>query len=328
MTTAFLFPGQGTVFAAMGRDLAEGWEPARRIYERAAKAVGRDAAETSFEASRKVLQASDRAHLAVFLHSLAAASVLAAEGVEPTVVAGHSLGQLAAVTVAGSLELEEAVSLVARRGRLLAAACRRRPGGMIAVRGAARAVESALADAGVRGLVVANVNCPAETVLSGESAALRAGLRALREARLAASPLAVDGPFHSEAMAPAEESFRRDLDAAGWQDPACPVVSSRDGRRLESAAAVHDELIGHIVRPVLWDRAMETLAAAGVEHWIEVGPGKTLTGLVARRDRHAARYVSSRARDLAATCQALGRAGGRAPSPAAPASPTSTAAEA
>jgi [acyl-carrier-protein] S-malonyltransferase len=290
----------------MGRDLAKTWAAARRVYDRAARVVGRERAELSFGgASRRSLMATDRAHLAVFLHSMAAAAVLGDEGIEPAMTAGHSLGQLAAVTVAGALDLEAAVWLVERRGALLAEVCRRRPGGMLAVRAAVEEVERVLAREEVRGVTVANVNGPAETAVSGGRGALRDALRALRAARLPASPLAVDGAFHSAAMAPAEQEFRRQVAAVPWRDPGRPVVSTRDGRRLLHASEVRSELTGHIVRPVAWDRALETLAAAGVDRWVEVGPGRALSGLVARRDRGSSRYVTSRSRQLAATCRAL-----------------------
>lgn len=307
MTTVFVFPGQGSVFPRMAIDLAETWSEAREVIERVERISGRDLLATSRSASREQLAETETSHLLTFAHSLAAFSVLRANGVEPDLVAGHSLGHLSAAAAAGALDFDEAVGLVALRGRLLAEACRRHPGGMLAVRRLALARIEELIGAPEGGLCVANVNGD-EVVISGDLSRLREAIPALRAAGGATSPLPVAGAFHSPLMDEAARAFLPALDGASFRNPRVPLISTRSGRTLATAAEVRDDLSGHIASPVRWDRVSETLEAAGARVWVEVGPGRVLTGLALRRDRGAAAFSTESALRLEKVCRELGRA--------------------
>jgi [acyl-carrier-protein] S-malonyltransferase len=307
VATAFLFPGQGSVFPRMGLDLAAASREAREVFERVERLSGSALLELSRSASRERLGETGAAHLLTFAHSLAAFSVLRAHGVEPGIAAGHSLGHLSAVTAAGALELDEAVELVALRGRLLAECCRSRPGGMLAVRRLTIERIEELIGAPAGGLSIANVNGD-EVVVSGDLASLREAIRALRAAGGATAPLPVAGAFHSPLMDEAARGFLPAVDGAGFRAPRVPLVSTLSGRLLATAQEVREDLRGHILNPVRWDRVLETLGAAGVRTWVEVGPGRVLTGLVLRRNRGAAVFPAESAAGLEKACRELGRA--------------------
>lgn len=300
MTTAFLFPGQGATFPGMGLDLCAAWEEAREVYELAARITGRDLLALARAASREQLAATEAAHLLTFTHSLAVHRVLTAAGLHPDVVAGHSLGQWAALTAAGALSLDDGLRLIALRGRLLAECCQRRPGGMLAARGLdLPGVEAALAAVAAQGIVaVAAVNGD-EVVVSAEASCLTAALRALKGAGAASSPLGTAGAFHSPLMAAAADVLAPCVAALPLRDPERPVLSTVSGAPLTSAAEIRAEIAGHVLAPVRWDRVLDRLVELGVDRWIEVGPGKALTGLVRRRSRSASAFFTSTAPALA-----------------------------
>ncbi|HTQ79630.1 MAG TPA: ACP S-malonyltransferase [Thermoanaerobaculia bacterium] len=321
MTTVFQFPGQGSVFPSMGIDLAASWEAAAEVYDIALRVTGQDLLALAGSASRERLAETEATHLLTFAHSLAVHRVLQTAGIAPDLFVGHSLGHVAALAAASVLTLEEGFTLIGLRGRLLAGCCSRHPGGMLAVRGLGLAeIEAVLAPLrGDGALVVGAVNGRDEIVVSGDSGRIGDALRALKARGGAATPLQVAGAFHSPRMVPAARELAAATRGMAFRDPVRPVVSTLSGVLLRTGEAVREDLCGHVLAPVRWDLALATLTGQRVEQWIEVGPGKVLTGLARRFERSAAASFTSTGTVLRALCARLAESEATsAPEPCAP----------
>jgi len=288
MKIAFLFPGQGCVFAGMGRDIFAEWEEVREVYEQAAYITDRDIAMLSFTASRQQLIETTNAHLAVFIHSLAVNAILRNQGIVPNFLCGHSLGQFAAITAAEVLTIEEGLRLVEHRGILLAEACKQHSGGMIAVRGCSlKEINDIIRLFPEGNICIAGFNGRDEIVVSGDLAKIKVTIRKLRECGGAVSILGVSGAFHSGAMANAAHVFAMEIEKLDFRNPKYPVVSTASGVLLESAGEIKRDLVNHMLQPIRWDLVLTTLFEQSVDCWIEIGPGKVLTGFVLRWNRGA-----------------------------------------
>jgi [acyl-carrier-protein] S-malonyltransferase len=304
MKNALLFPGQGSVFAGMGKDLADGWPEARSVYDSVASISGVDIAALSFSRDLLPLREVEIAHLAIVAHSLAAYSVIRRDDL-PSVAAGHSLGELSAVIASGAVALDDGVRLVQRRGELLRDCCLRTRGGMLAVRRAPAAViDDVVKAVGARFVIrAANVNGTEEIVLSGEEAGIRQAMRDLKSLGALVQPLPVKGAFHTPLMAEAATAFADEIARVPFRDPRLPIVSSATGEFWTTAGDVYDGLRNEILNPVRWDLVLDRFTALGVERWIEVGPGRVLTSFVQRRDRRAHVFWTTTASALARTLE-------------------------
>jgi|MGYP000695884304 [acyl-carrier-protein] S-malonyltransferase len=283
MKTAFLFPGQGSQYVGMGRDLYEGYPAARRIFSRANEVLGFALTDLCFEGPKEELQKTVNTQPAVFVTSIACYQILREKGIESEVVAGHSLGEYTALVVAGAFSFEEALRLVRRRGQLMQEAVPLGTGGMVAVLGLDRErVERIAAEAARTGIInAANYNCPGQVVLAGEMHALEEVVRLAKEAGAKRCvPLSVSGPFHSTLMRGAGERLAQALDEIRVRDPRIPVVANVDGSFLRTADEVRAALARQMYSPVRWEEGMRRLVEAGVEVFVEVGPGKVLSGLM------------------------------------------------
>lgn len=264
---AILFPGQGSQTPEM-RKTVELLRP--ELLELAPEVVGADPFERIGEGTRYLQPA-------IFCAALAGWERLR-DGARPVAMAGHSLGEIAALVAAGSLAVAEGLRLVAERGRLMQEAAEAAGGGgMVAVLGEPR--EAVVAVAAANGLTIANDNSPAQVVLSGPAASLRAAEEGLRERGLRTMPLAVDGAFHSPAMEPAVPPFRAVLAEIEFTEPRVPVFSCVTARHF---ADPREELARSLTDPVRWLEVMRALRTAGVARFLEAGPGKVLSGLVRR----------------------------------------------
>lgn len=304
--TAFLFPGQGSVFPRMGEDLCKLWPAARSVYEAISVVSGVNVAAISFSRDIRPLKKVEVAHLALFAHSSAVFAVLD-QAAGPDFAAGHSLGELSAIVAAGAVSFEEGIRLVKRRGELFRDCCQLNSGGMVAVRGVPlpaieRAVQKAAKFHAIR---VANFNGPGEFVLSGEQEGLREAIRDLRMLGGLVRHLEVEGAFHSPLMETAAKAFAKEIDGVTFKNPAFPIISSSTGEILTTARSVRDELTSHILDPVRWDLVLEVLSELGADLWIEVGPGRVLTSFIHRRDRGAQAYCTTSAAALAKVCERL-----------------------
>jgi [acyl-carrier-protein] S-malonyltransferase len=289
---ALLFPGQGSQRVGMAQDLYQEFPAVRSLFQQADGALGLPLSRLIFEGPAEELTDTANAQPAIFLASLAcllAALETGAVQRRPAFVAGHSLGEYTALVAAGALDFVEGLRLVRRRGELMAAAGRERPGTMAAIMGLE---PERLAELCRRsGAEVCNYNSPQQTVIGGSLEAVEEATRLAREAGGRAMPLQVSGAFHTSLMAPAAAELARAIEAAAIRDPMIPVVGNVGARPLATAGELREELTAQLTSPVRWQQTLEAMAAAGVDTFLEVGPGRVLSGLV-RRTLPEARAIS------------------------------------
>ncbi len=282
---AFVFPGQGAHKVGMGRAVYDQRAEGRARFEQADAALGESLSALCFEGPEDKLQLTANAQPAILTTSIA---LLSALGERCDAAAGHSLGEYSAHVAASTLAFDEAVRLVRARGLYMQEAVPVGVGAMAAVLGAeAEAVERVCAEA--EGVVEpVNCNCPGQLVIAGETAAVERAVERLREQGAKVRPLPVSAPFHCQLMKPAEDKFRAHLERAGFRDPAFPVYANVDAAAVTSAAAARDALLRQISRPVRWEQSIRRMLEDGVGLFVEIGPGKVLSGMIRRIDKAAA----------------------------------------
>ncbi|MDT7542909.1 MAG: [acyl-carrier-protein] S-malonyltransferase [Acidobacteriota bacterium] len=282
---AYIFPGQGSQYAGMGRELAEKFPAARAVFEEADDALGFRISRLCFEGPAEELQLTENTQPALLATSVAALRALESEGLpRPSFVAGHSLGEYSALVAAGALSLADAMRAVRGRGRYMQEAVPIGVGAMAAILGSqAQTVEEACAEA-AQGEVCspANLNSPKQIVIAGDAAAVDRAVEILkaRGARKVVK-LKVSAPFHCALMQPAQERLARDLEEIEFKDLHVPLVTNVDAKLIGGGEDARDSLVRQVTSPVRWSESMELLTKAhGVEMFIEVGPGKVLAGLL------------------------------------------------
>jgi [acyl-carrier-protein] S-malonyltransferase len=289
---AFVYPGQGSQSVGMGRSLAETSPAAAAVFEAADRALGEPISDLAWNGPAERLDLTENAQPALLAASFAILAALrerwAAAGVDapqPRFAAGHSMGQYSALVAAGALSLEDGVRLVRERGRLMQASSQGRDGAMAALIGLDDArLPDVVAGASKHGVfVVANRNAPGQVVVSGERSAVEAGAelaRSLGAKRAIVLPVSVAA--HSPMMAAAADGMRAALAGVAFHDPMPPLLANADARPVTTAEACRAELVEHLTTGVDWSRIVETMAAAGVTTFVEIGPGRVLTGLLKR----------------------------------------------
>jgi len=281
---AFCFPGQGSVEAGMGRDIAEAVREARDVYDRGSEASGLDLAQLCFHGDASQLLDTAVQQPALVATSLAVLAALRARGYEPDYVVGHSVGEFAALAAAGAMTDEEAIALVRERGIAMAEAAALHPGSMAAILGLEDEVVETLCRK-ILGVWPANYNCPGQIVVSGENTAVdELCARAEEEGARRTVKLRVSGAFHSPLVAHAADRLRPAVEKIRFSEPTAPFMSTVTAR-LESAQRMGPLLVDQLTAPVRFTQAASELVREGVRTFVEVGPGNVLSGLVKRIDR-------------------------------------------
>ncbi len=291
----------------MGRELAEAFPAAQRVFDEADRALGFPLSKLCFEGPAEELQLTANTQPAILAVSVAAAEVLGEKGVRADYVAGHSLGEYSALVAAGALKVGEAVELVRKRGQYMQEAVPVGQGAMAALLGIEAKVVEEICQAAAQGEVVspANLNSPGQVVIAGHAGAVgRAVEVAKARGAKRAILLNVSAPFHCALMKPAQDRLSADLDAAEIADPEPPLVNNAEAVVVRSASKVREGLKRQVTAPVLWEQSMRVLRAEGVDVFVEVGPGKVLTGLLRQIDRQA---ESLRVEDTASLTEAMSR---------------------
>lgn len=286
MKKAYIFPGQGSQFPGMAKDLYDSNEEARRMLERANDILGFRITDIMFEGTADDLKQTKVTQPAIFLHSVLLAKCL--PDFAPDMTAGHSLGEFSALVAAGAMDFEEGLKLVSIRAKAMQKACETAPGTMAAILALPtekiEEICKEVSSKGTSGIVIpANYNCEGQVVISGDTAAVEEACIGMKEAGAKrALMLPVGGAFHSPLMEPAREELADGIEKAAFSTPVCPVYQNVTARPSTDPQEIKSNLLAQLTAPVLWTQTVRNMLADGAEHFIELGPGKVLQGLVAK----------------------------------------------
>lgn len=278
MKQAYVFPGQGSQFSGMGKDLYENNEIAKSLFDKADEILGFPITQIMFTGSDEELKQTKVTQPAVFLHSVILAKIL---GVNPDAVAGHSLGEFSALVVAGALSFEDGLRLVAKRAMAMQKCCENYPGGMAAILGLDDSTIEQICDS-IDGVVVAaNYNCPGQLVISGANEAVDAACVKLKEAGARrALRLPVGGAFHSPLMEAARAELEQAIAEVEFHTPTCPIYQNVDAMPQTEPEIIKANIIAQLTAPVRWTQIAKNMIADGYNNFTELGPGAVLQGMI------------------------------------------------
>ncbi len=285
---AFVFPGQASQYTGMGKDLAEKYPSARAVFDEADKALGFSISKICFEGTEEDLKLTANTQPAILTVSVAAFRVLGEKGISPDYVAGHSLGEYSALVAAGGLSFADAVRLVRKRGTYMQEAVPAGQGAMAAILGISPAVVQDACRKAAQGEIcsAANLNSPEQTVISGHANAIKRAVEiASQSGAKRAVILPVSAPFHCAMMMPAQEKLEKDLQNTQFSDLQIPLVTNVDADSTRKGDEARQALVRQVCMPVRWEESMRFLLDEDVRTFIEVGPGRVLTGIMRQIER-------------------------------------------
>jgi len=313
---AFLFPGQASQYPGMGKDLAENFPESRAVFEEADAALGFPISKMCFEGTEEELKLTENTQPAILTVSIAAYRALAAHGIQPDYAAGHSLGEYSALVASGALEFATAVKLVRQRGRYMQEAVPAGEGAMAAILGLSPTDVGEVCKKAAHGEIVspANLNSPEQTVIAGTAAAVKQAVEiASQSGAKRAVILAVSAPFHCSLLMPAQQRLEPDLRAAKFHALKFPVITNVDAESESSGDEAREALIRQVTMPVRWLESVREMIELGVNIFVEVGPGKVLSGLMRQIDRSVRVLNVEDAATLKSTIDKIAQARAEAP---------------
>ncbi|MTH52709.1 ACP S-malonyltransferase [Bacillus mangrovi] len=306
---AFVFPGQGSQSVGMGRDFAEQTEEGREIFRKADEVLGLSLSKIMLEGPQEELTLTYNAQPALVTASMAALKGLENAGITPDFTAGHSLGEYSALAASGVLRFEDAVLAVRKRGEFMNTAVPSGQGAMAAIMGMEAAQLKGITDTVTEeghSVQLANLNCPGQIVISGTAKGVElASSRAKEAGAKRAIPLEVSGPFHSELMSPAADLLAEVLDGMEIRDASIPVIANVTAQPAVDGTEIKQLLVQQLTSPVRWEESVRTMIENGVDTFVEIGPGKVLSGLIRKIDRSVKTYSVSDPESLQAAITAL-----------------------
>ncbi len=306
---AFIFPGQGSQTVGMGKALVEAYKPSEQYFSLADQKLGFSLSNLIFEGPQNELTLTTNAQPALLTTSIAILEHFKQSGITPDFVAGHSLGEYTALVAAGAFSFEEGVYAVRKRGEFMENAVPNGEGTMAAVLGLDReklaGVTNEVTESGHL-VQLANINCPGQIVISGTAKGVElAGVKAKEAGAKRVLPLEVSGPFHSELMKPAAQKLNEVLDGMAIQSVEIPVIANVTATEMTEATDIKEKLIQQLYSPVQWEQTVQHLIDLGVDTFIEIGPGKVLSGLVKKVSRSVKTYAVSDVETSEAVMEAL-----------------------
>ncbi len=309
--TAFLFPGQASQYPGMGKELAENHPAARAVFDEADRALGFSISQMCFAGTEDELKLTANTQPAILTCSVAVQRILEERGIRPDYVAGHSLGEYSGLVAAGALPFSDAVQIARKRGTYMQEAVPPGQGAMAAILGLSPAVVADACKRAAQGEVcsAANLNSPEQTVISGSAGAVKRAVEIASQLGAKRTVmLPVSAPFHSALMMPAQERLEKDLRAASFSNLRVPLVTNVDADTVSTGDEARDALVRQVSMPVRWEESVRLLIDEGVTTFVEVGPGRVLTGLLRQIERSVAALNVEDEKSLGATLDKIAQA--------------------